>query len=89
MGDQIQIVSLWKDPKKTTWLNTQADKKSQIVWTDVWDPNGLASSLFEIKVWPSYVLIDPDGNVKSIWSGYKKGDNLSRKILRAMESGRP
>lgn len=84
LGNQIQIVSLWKDPKKNTWLNSQADHKSQITWTNVWDPNGLAASLYEIKLWPSYVLIDPNGNVKSIWNGYKKGNNLTRKITREM-----
>lgn len=89
LGDQIQIVSIWKDKKKDTWLNVLKEDKSQITWTSLWDPNGLASALFEIDLWPTYALIDPDGNVKSIWSGYKKGDNLSRKILRAMETGRP
>lgn len=86
MGDQIQIVSVWNDPKKTTWLNSQADHKSQIVWKNVWDPNGLASSLFEIKIYPSYVLIDPEGRVKSIWNGYKKGNNLTRKIKRELST---
>lgn len=89
LGDQIQIVSIWKDKTKDTWLNVLKEEKSQITWTSLWDPNGLVSALFEIDLWPTYALIDPDGNVKSIWSGYKKGDNLSRKILRAMETGRP
>lgn len=89
LGDQIQIVSIWKDRKRDTWLNVMKEEKSQITWTSLWDPNGLASALFEIDLWPTYALIDPDGKVKSIWSGYKKGDNLSRKIIRAMETGRP
>ncbi|WP_338228679.1 TlpA family protein disulfide reductase [Algoriphagus taiwanensis] len=82
MGDQIQVVSLWKDQTKKIWLESQSDHKSQITWTNVWDPNGLSSSLFDIKIWPSYVLIDPEGKVKSIWSGYKKGSSLSKKIQR-------
>lgn len=89
LGDQIQIVSIWKDRKKDTWLNVLKEEKSQITWTNAWDPNGLASGLYEVGLWPSYALIDPEGKLKAIWSGYKKGDNLSRKILRAIDSGRP
>lgn len=88
-GDQIQIVSIWKDRKKDSWLNVLKEEKSQITWTNAWDPNGMASGLYDIGLWPSYALIDPEGKIKAIWSGYKKGDNLSRKIIRAMETGRP
>jgi hypothetical protein len=84
LGHKVQIVSLWRDPSKNTWLNGQAEHKSQITWTNVWDPNAFASSLFDIKMWPSYVLIDPEGRVKSIWTGYKKGNTLTKRILREM-----
>lgn len=84
MGDQVQLVSIWKDPKKTTWLNDQTEHKNQITWANLWDPNGLATSLFEVSIFPTYVLINPNGQVQAIWNGYKKGNKLIRKLTREM-----
>jgi len=82
LGNQVQIVSLWRDRTRETWLNSQAEHKNQITWANVWDPYAFAASLFEVKIWPTYVLIDPDGKVKSIWTGNNKGNSLSKKIQR-------
>jgi peroxiredoxin len=83
LGSQIQIVSLWRDRTREVWLNSQAEHKSQITWTNVWDPNAFAASLFDIEIWPTYVLIDPEGRVQSQWSSwYKKGNFLTKKIQR-------
>jgi peroxiredoxin len=82
LGSQIQIVSLWRDRTREVWLNSQAEHKSQITWTSVWDPNAFAASLFDIEIWPTYVLIDPEGRVQSQWSWYKKGNFLIKKIQR-------
>lgn len=82
LGSQIQIVSLWRDQSKEVWLNSQAEHKSQIAWTNVWDPNAFGASLFDIEIWPTYVLIDPKGRVQTQWSGYKKGNFLTKKIQR-------
>lgn len=84
MGDQVQLVTIWKDPKKSTWLTGQADHKEQIKWANLWDPNGLATSLFEVSIFPTYVLINPDGEVKAIWNGYKRENSLTRKLKREM-----
>jgi peroxiredoxin len=84
LGDQIQIVSIWKDAKKSTWLNSLSDLKKQITWTNLWDPNGLATSLFEVQIFPSFVLINPEGEVQAIWNGYKRENSLVRKLTREM-----
>ena len=84
LGDQVQIVSLWRDRTRETWLNSQVEHKSQITWANVWDPNAFAASLFDVEIWPTYVLIDPEGRVKSIWSWARKGNYLTKKIHREM-----
>ena len=81
LADQVEFVTIWNDRTRRTWLEIQKDHKSQMNWTSLWDRNSLATKLFEIEIFPSFVLINPEGEVQSIWNGYSKG-KLRRKLGR-------
>ncbi|WP_297336749.1 TlpA disulfide reductase family protein [Algoriphagus sp.] len=81
LSDQVEFVTVWNDRTRRTWLEIQKEHKSQMNWTSLWDRNSLATKLFEIEIFPSFVLINPEGEVQSIWNGYSKG-KLRRKLGR-------
>jgi alkyl hydroperoxide reductase subunit AhpC len=80
-GDELTVISIWDDRSKDTWLNTAKNHKEIITWTDLWDEAGYVTKLYQINVWPTYILISPEGTIQQIWNSYYKG-----KILRKMEN---
>ncbi|MCS5490948.1 peroxiredoxin family protein [Algoriphagus limi] len=79
-GEELEIISIWNDKRKEVWLNSSKKHKEQITWTDLWDETGYVTKLYQIEIFPTYILIDPSGNIDQIWKGYIKG-----RILRKME----
>lgn len=79
-GEELEIISIWNDPRKEIWLNASKKHKEQITWTDLWDETGYVTKLYQIEIFPTYILIDPAGNIDQIWKGYIKG-----RIFRKME----
>ena len=80
-GADLEVISIWNDQSKDTWLNSSKKYKEMITWTDLWDESGYVTKLYQIDVWPTYMLVAPDGNIEQIWKGYWKG-----RILRKMEN---
>ncbi|SFU08319.1 Peroxiredoxin [Algoriphagus locisalis] len=80
-GEDLQVISIWNDRSKNTWLNSSKKYKEIIVWTDLWDETGYVTKLYQIDVWPTYMLVAPDGTIEEIWKGYGKG-----RMLRKMEN---
>ncbi|MFC3416463.1 TlpA family protein disulfide reductase [Algoriphagus hitonicola] len=84
LSNQVEFVTIWNDRTRRTWLEIQKEHKSRMNWTSLWDRNSFATKLFEIEIFPSFVLINPEGEVQSIWNGYSKG-KLRRKLGRELE----
>lgn len=80
-GEELVVISVWNDRSKDTWLNTAKKHKALITWTDLWDEAGYVTKLYQVNVWPTYMLIDPDGQIEQIWTSYWKG-----RILRKIEN---
>lgn len=80
-GDELEIISIWNDPTKETWLNSSKKYKEMILWTDLWDESGYVTKLYQIDLWPTYMLVNPKGEIEQIWRGYIKG-----RMLRKMEN---
>lgn len=79
--DKVDIITIWLDEDRDTWLNHEKDLKKQIVWTDVWDQTKFASEYFRISTYPSFYLVDKNGKIIKII----KGLNL-KKLNKAFNS---
>jgi peroxiredoxin len=78
-GDSLTIVSFSQDASKDVWK--ASIKRDGIDWTSIWDGKGSYSETsikYGIDGIPSFVLIDPAGTIKGMWSGYGKGRIISK-----------
>lgn len=80
-GEDLEVISIWNDHNKDVWLNSSKKYKDMIEWTDLWDESGYVTKLYQIDMWPSYMLINPGGEIEQIWRGYLKG-----RMMRKMSS---
>ncbi|WP_144606018.1 TlpA family protein disulfide reductase [Algoriphagus algorifonticola] len=80
-GNQLSVMSIWNDNSKKIWLNAAKKHKEMITWTDLWDETGYVTDLYQISIWPTYILISPEGQIEQIWKGYIKG-----RITKRVES---
>lgn len=81
--DKLEIISLWNDPSRSVWQEWGQKQKAGITWLDLWDKTSYAFSVYRIKMYPTYILIDPEGKIEKIWKGYKSGSILKQlKFLR-------
>ncbi|MEP0712577.1 redoxin domain-containing protein [Algoriphagus sp.] len=80
-GSEVEVISIWDDKTKDIWMNFSKKHKEQIIWTDLWDAEGYVSRLYQIKILPSYILVNPNGEIEKIWNSYREG-----KIVREMDS---
>jgi hypothetical protein len=78
---KLDIVTIWTDKSKDTWQQTYADKKSAIVWTDLWDAYGFADTYLDKTVSPSFYIVQPDGTLSDEIKGVGKA---AVKKLRAL-----
>lgn len=67
--ERLEILSLWDDPKHETWLNVGKEQKDKINWPSFRDDSRAVFTKFEVDVYPTYVLIDPEGKVVKRWKG--------------------
>ena len=70
--DSIEIVTIWDDKSKNTWLNSHQDEKSNITWTNLWDEFGFAKTYLNRKIWPTFYIINKNGELTQILMGYDK-----------------
>ncbi len=78
-GNQVEVITIWQDKTKEIWLESSKEHKDLITWTDLWDQSSFATDLYGVNVWPTYILINPEGEIETIWNSYRKG-RLIRKV---------
>lgn len=71
-NDKIEIVSIWDDQSKNTWLYSHQDKKDKITWKNLWDEYGFAKTYLNRKMWPTFYVINENGELSQILEGYDK-----------------
>jgi hypothetical protein len=71
-NSKIEIVSIWDDKSRDTWLNSYQDEKSKITWTNLWDECGFAKTYFDRTIWPTFYVINEKGELAQILKGYDK-----------------
>ena len=78
--DRLSLVSVWHDRSKNVWLNKAVDQKKNVIWIDLWDENLEVFRAYSVTVFPTYILVDPDGIVVGRWTaGYKEG-RITKKV---------
>lgn len=71
-NDKIEIITIWDDSSQEIWLNTHKDEKEKISWTNLWDEFGFASTYLNRKMWPTFYVINAEGELTDIINGYSK-----------------
>jgi hypothetical protein len=81
--DKIEIISIWGDNSKDVWLNAHPDLKEKITWTNLWDELEFAYSYLNTNMWPTFYIINEEGEVVDIIRGYnKKTEKRLRKFIQ-------
>jgi thiol-disulfide isomerase/thioredoxin len=82
--NELEILSVWDDPKLEAWLSIGKAQKDKITWTSLRDDSRAVFKKFEVDVYPTYLLIDPQGNVVKRWkgSGIEKVRKNLEKLLK-------
>jgi cytochrome oxidase Cu insertion factor (SCO1/SenC/PrrC family) len=70
--NNIELITIWDDPTRDTWLTLQQDKKEKITWTNLWDEFGFASTYLNRTMWPTFYVINEQGELTEIIKGYNK-----------------
>jgi thiol-disulfide isomerase/thioredoxin len=71
-NQKLEILSLWDDQSYTTWINGASKQKEKINWISLRDDTGVIFKKFNIKVYPTYMVIDTSGYVIKSFSNIKK-----------------
>lgn len=66
---ELEILSIWDDPKLEAWLTIAKTQKDKITWTSLRDDSRAVFKKFNVDVYPTYLLIDPQGEVVKRWKG--------------------
>jgi hypothetical protein len=89
-SDKLAIVSLSADGGKKTWL-TGIDR-DQPSWLSLWDGKGIYSETmikYSVSGFPTFCLVDPQGKILSLWTGYGKNDDgtgtLEEAVIKAIK----
>lgn len=84
-NNTIELITIWEDPTKETWLNTYQDPKEKITWTNLWDEYGFASTYLNRTIWPMFYVINEEGQLTEIIKGYnKKSAKKMKKLFNPM-----
>ncbi|WP_298555018.1 TlpA disulfide reductase family protein [uncultured Algibacter sp.] len=78
-SDSLKIVSFTQDPKKDVWLKSL--ERDKVTWNSIWDGKGRYSETsikYGIQGIPTFVLINPEGTIIDKWTGYSKGNLISK-----------
>ncbi|UJP65107.1 thioredoxin domain-containing protein [Mongoliitalea daihaiensis] len=82
-NDNIELITIWEDPTKETWLNAYQDNKEKITWTNLWDEYGFASTYLNRTMWPMFYVINEEGQLTEIIKGYNK--KSAKKLKKIVE----
>lgn len=69
---KIEIITIWADDTKDSWLNAHINQKNKITWTNVWDEYRFASTYFQNTGWPTFYVIDSEGRLIDIFNNYSQ-----------------
>ncbi len=69
---KIEIITIWADDTRDSWLNEHIDKKNKITWTNIWDEYGFASTYFQNTGWPTFYVINAEGKLVDIFHNYSQ-----------------
>lgn len=69
---KIEIITIWADDTRDSWLNSDIDQKNKITWTNIWDEYRFASTYLKNTGWPTFYVINEDGRLIDIFYGYKQ-----------------
>ena len=77
-SDSLVVVSISLDPEKV-WKDYVNEKQlGGHQWNELAELDSGLAMCYQVKGCPSYVLIAPDGRVKTMWAGYGKGSLWQR-----------
>ena len=79
-GDKLEIVMIWDDMDFNGWINIAKKQKDKITWVSLLDETRANFKVFDIKVYPTYALIDKNGYI--IKEVYGKGLGKIEEFLR-------
>ncbi|MEL6537886.1 MAG: TlpA disulfide reductase family protein [Bacteroidota bacterium] len=80
-GDQIEVINVWSAPDRDRWQRAVHLKWNRpISWQDWWDFSEYAFTQYTIDRYPTFFIIDPEGNVK-----YSSAQRLSGTLLGVVE----
>jgi peroxiredoxin len=80
---KIEIITVWADDSKNSWLNEHLDQKSKITWVNVWDEYHFASTYFNNTGWPTFYVINAEGRLIDSFFGYKqKTANKLKELIK-------
>jgi hypothetical protein len=80
-NDKIEMITIWEDSSREIWLNTHKDEKEKISWTNLWDEFGFASTYLNRKMWPTFYVINAEGELTDIIKGYSQKTSNRLKAL--------
>jgi hypothetical protein len=80
-NDKIEMITIWEDSSREIWLNTRKDEKEKITWTNLWDEFDFASTYLNNKMWPTFYVINAEGELTDIIKGYSQKTSNRLKAL--------
>jgi hypothetical protein len=80
-NDKIEMITIWEDSSREIWLNTHKDEKEKITWTNLWDEFDFASTYMGKKMWPTFYVINAEGELEDIIRGYSQKTSNRLKAL--------
>lgn len=83
-ADRLAVISISSDPEEVwkAFLKEKGLKGHQ--WNELRNDGGGLASAYNVRGIPHYVLIDPDGKVADMWTGYGEG-SLERKMKESLK----
>ena len=69
LNDQLDILTVWNESDYEIWINSSKKQKDKITWLSLMDKNGSVIKAFGVKVFPTYILINKNGDVLKKWTG--------------------
>ena len=83
-ADRLAVISISSDPEEVwkAFLKEKGLKGHQ--WNELRNDGGGLAAAYRVQGIPHYVLIDPDGKVADMWTGYGEG-SLERKMKESLK----
>lgn len=60
-NDKFEIITIWEDASRATWLNSHKNKKDKITWINLWDEFGFATTYLNVEKLPTFYVVNEEG----------------------------